>query len=240
MDICRKLIEPPVKGNKIAKEDKKDTKDKVDKTSKDKRTKTKEKIKEIIKIDIKKDISEVVVEECSKTEKDTTNNIDKIKYSKEEKAEYFKNQMEELKYSIEDKIRDFLENSEELKNFIKFKNKHFKSYSFRNSLLIYNQFPTASYVAGFTKWRELGYTVNKGSKSIKILVPLIKKADDKQSKDKQEIYGFKAVSVFDLSQVKAGPNAEPIPSLDMGINSTENMQHSEEVLFKACKTFNLI
>ena len=67
--------------------------------------------------------------------------------SKEEKAEYFKKQLDELKNSIEDKIEDFLKNSEELKAFICFKNKHFRTYSFRNSLLIYNQFPNASYVA---------------------------------------------------------------------------------------------
>ena len=39
-------------------------------------------------------------------------------YSKEEKAEYFKNQLEDLKNSIEDKIQNFLDNSEELKNFL--------------------------------------------------------------------------------------------------------------------------
>lgn len=162
---------------------------------------------------------------------------DKVEYSKEEKAEYFKSQLEELKNSIENKIDNFLNNSEELKDFIRFKNKHFKTYSFRNSLLIYNQFPGAIYVAGFTKWRELGYTVIKGSKSIKILVPLIKKTENNQSKENQEIYGFKAVSVFDVSQVTAGPNSEPIPSLDLDIHSTEHMQYSEEILFKACKTF---
>ena len=157
-------------------------------------------------------------------------------YSKEEKAEYFKNQLEDLKNSIEDKIQNFLDNSEELKNFLKFKNKHFRTYSFRNSLLIYNQFPKASYVAGFKKWQELGYTVNKGSKAIKILVPLIKKNEDKQE-DSQEIYGFKSVSVFDISQVSPGPNAEPIPGLDLDVLSTENMEYPEDILFNACKTF---
>lgn len=160
----------------------------------------------------------------------------KASYSKEEKAEYFKSKLEDLKNSIEDKIEDFLNNSEELKNFLRFKNKHFRTYSFRNSLLIYNQFPSASYVAGFNKWRELGYSVNKGSKAIKILVPLIKKKDE-QSTDNQEIYGFKTVNVFDISQVSPGPNAEPIPDLDLDIHSTENMEYSGELLLEACKTF---
>ena len=161
----------------------------------------------------------------------------KTEYTKEEKTEYFKNQLEELKNSIEDKIEDFLKNSEELKEFIRFKNTHFRTYSFRNSLLIYNQFPSASYVAGFSKWKELGYSVIKGSKAIKILVPLLKKNEDNQSNENQEIYGFKAVPVFDVSQVSPGPNAEPIPSLDLDIHSTENMEYSGEILLEACKKF---
>lgn len=169
-------------------------------------------------------------------------NPDKTKFSKEEKTEYFKNQLQELKDSIEDKIQNFLENSEELKKFIKFKNDHFRTYSFRNSMLIYNQFPTASYVAGYGKWQELGYSVVKGSKAIKILVPLVKKIESSinenfKSEDNKEIYGFKAVNVFDISQVQAGPKAVPLPSIELDIQSTEYIEYSEENLFNACKTF---
>ncbi len=170
----------------------------------------------------------------NKTEK---SKLDKTKFSKEEKSEYFKNQLQELKDSIEDKILNFLENSQELKNFIKFKNDHFRTYSFRNSMLIYNQFPTASYVAGFNKWKELGYSVVKGSKAIKILVPLIKKNENSKNEDSKEIYGFRAVNVFDVSQVQAGPDATPLPSIDLDIQSTEHMEYSEETLFNACKIF---
>ena len=172
-----------------------------------------------------------------KTTKAQCSKKDKTKFSKEEKSEYFKNQLQKLKDSIEDKIANFLENSEELKNFIKFKKDHFRNYSFRNSLLIYNQFPTASYVAGFSKWKELGYSVIKGSKSIKILVPLIKKTEDSKGEESNEIYGFKTVNVFDVSQVQAGSNATPLPSIDFDIQSTEHMEYSEETLFNACKIF---
>ena len=187
-------------------------------------------------IGVKRLFAEKDYEFADNTSKEKSKTKKSSDYSKEEKAEYFKNQLEDLKNSIEDKIQNFLDNSEELKNFLKFKNKHFRTYSFRNSLLIYNQFPKASYVAGFKKWQELGYTVNKGSKAIKILVPLIKKNEDKQE-DSQEIYGFKSVSVFDISQVSPGPNAEPIPGLDLDVLSTENMEYPEDILFNACKTF---
>ena len=96
-------------------------------------------------------------------------------YSKEEKREYFKKQMEELKGTIEDKITDFLENSEELKKFIEFRRKHFYSYSINNTLLIYRQMPQATFVAGFNKWKSLGYKVKKGSKALNILIPMIRK-----------------------------------------------------------------
>lgn len=161
----------------------------------------------------------------------------KAKYTKEEKSEYFKKKLQNLKDSIEDKIDDFLENSEELKNFIQFKKKHFKTYSLRNSILIYNQFPKASYVAGFKKWQELGYSIKSGSKAIKILIPLIKKENSENNKEKEIPYGFKAVNIFDISQVVPGPDAQKIPSINLNVHLTENMNYSEEILFEACKLF---
>ncbi len=256
MDICRKVIENATKSKKIQETKKKDTvsetnKASTDKTSTGKTTKTKEKNNKESskKNENEKDenikdqnIEEKSINEKGTEEKNSTDSTGKTEYSKEEKSEYFKNQLEELKNSIEYKIDDFLKNSEELKNFIRFKNKYFKTYSFRNSLLIYNQFPSANYVAGFSKWKELGYSVIKGSKAIKILVPLIKKNENSKNESSkaeytQEIYGFKAVNVFDISQVIAGPNAEPIPSLDMDIHPTEHMQYSENILLEACKEF---
>ncbi|GLI57789.1 hypothetical protein PM10SUCC1_33030 [Propionigenium maris DSM 9537] len=155
------------------------------------------------------------------------------KYSKEEKREYFRKQMEELKEGIEDKITDFLENSEELKSFISFRRKHFKNYSINNTLLIYRQMPEASYVAGFWKWQELGYKVKKGSKSISILIPMIRK--DEEEKDK--IYGFKKGSVFDVSQVEATKGAQELPSIDTSIKATKDTVFSPVRLLDSTKEY---
>lgn len=133
------------------------------------------------------------------------------KYSKEEKREYFKKQMDELKDSVEEKIQDFLENSEELKRFISFRRKNFKNYSINNTLLIYRQCPGASYVAGYNKWKELGYIAKKGSRALNILIPLIRKWED----DKDKIYGFKKDNVFDISQVEVTENAQELPTIDV-------------------------
>ncbi|WP_404988794.1 ImmA/IrrE family metallo-endopeptidase [Clostridium culturomicium] len=47
----------------------------------------------------------------------------------------------------------------------------FYNYSFRNTFLIQNQFVGAIAVGSYGFWKEKGFTVNKGEKGIKILVP---------------------------------------------------------------------
>ncbi len=98
--------------------------------------------------------------------------------------------IEGLKGNINDKIKDFLENSQELKDFIDCRKKHFYNYSIRNTVLIYKQDRSASTVAGFNKWKELGYNIKKGAKAIKILVPLITNRE-KEGKDENYVYGYK-------------------------------------------------
>ena len=46
--------------------------------------------------------------------------------------------------------------------------RRFASYSWRNVLLILSQHPSAERVAGFRKWLELGYAVQRGQHAIKI------------------------------------------------------------------------
>ena len=49
----------------------------------------------------------------------------------------------------------------------------FHNYSFGNILAIARQRPTATRVAGFGTWNELGRFVKKGEKGIQILAPMI-------------------------------------------------------------------
>src|ERR1700722_4037179 len=49
----------------------------------------------------------------------------------------------------------------------------FHNYSFGNILEIARQKPDATRVAGFWKWKELGRSVKKGEKGIRILAPII-------------------------------------------------------------------
>ncbi len=80
----------------------------------------------------------------------------------------------------------------------------FHHYSFNNTLLILQQFPEATRVAGYNAWRKLDRFVRKGEKGIWILAPMVYKADADTSAGTDEatrvIRGFKPVPVFDLSQ----------------------------------------
>src|SRR5277367_3774534 len=84
----------------------------------------------------------------------------------------------------------------------------FHNYSFGNVLEIARQMPTATRVAGFWTWKNLGRSVNAGAKGIRILAPIVgvrRKKDEEAEKDitKQNtrvLLGFRNTYVFDISQ----------------------------------------
>ncbi|MAT70323.1 MAG: DUF1738 domain-containing protein [Planctomycetaceae bacterium] len=79
----------------------------------------------------------------------------------------------------------------------------FHNYSFGNCMLIGKQKPNATLVAGFRAWLKLGRHVRKGEKGICILAPLVgKKEAADGSEETREVFGFRAVHVFDVSQTE--------------------------------------
>ncbi len=86
----------------------------------------------------------------------------------------------------------------------------FHNYSLGNILEIARQKPNATRVAGFWKWKELGRSVRKGEKGIRIMAPIIgirRKKDEEAEKDitKQNtavLVGFRSAYVFDVSQTE--------------------------------------
>jgi antirestriction protein ArdC len=80
----------------------------------------------------------------------------------------------------------------------------FYRYSLRNVMLIASQKPSATHVAGFHAWHELGRFVKKGEKGIMILAPIVRrKSESVQNKETDEsptAVGFRAAYVFDISQ----------------------------------------
>jgi antirestriction protein ArdC len=90
----------------------------------------------------------------------------------------------------------------------------FHAYSLGNQLLIAFQNPEATQVAGYKTWQKLGRQVRKGEKGLKILAPctypvakLMK--DDGTEETIRQARGFRAVSVFDISQT----DGEALPTI---------------------------
>jgi hypothetical protein len=81
----------------------------------------------------------------------------------------------------------------------------FHNYSFGNVLEIARQMPTATRVAGFWAWKNLGRSVKAGQKGIRILAPIIgvrRKKDEEAEKDitkqnERVLVGFRNAYVFD-------------------------------------------
>lgn len=128
---------------------------------------------------------------------------------------------EDIRREIDEAIAN-LNTAERWTNWLEYAGR-FHNYSFNNQLLIQMQFPTATQVAGFNRWKDLGRAVEKGSKAIWIWAP--KKArvkapcppgvtPDGQEDGKPFVYrkvvtGFLPVSVFDVTQTAGDPVPSP-------------------------------
>jgi N-terminal domain of anti-restriction factor ArdC len=88
--------------------------------------------------------------------------------------------------------------------------------SLNNQLLVALSCPDATFVAGFKAWLSLGYCVRKGEKGIRIIAPMpinnrqSERAEGSAGEDRPRVL-FKAVSVFDRSQVAPLDGVEQAP-----------------------------
>jgi len=89
----------------------------------------------------------------------------------------------------------------------------FRKYSWTNCLLISIQRPSATYVAGFQRWQELGHHVRKGEKGIAILAPVLCKArrannqsesanDGGEATAERRLVAFRKTYVWDVEQTE--------------------------------------
>ncbi len=83
--------------------------------------------------------------------------------------------------------------------------------SLNNQLLVALSRPDATFVAGFKAWLNLGYCVNKGEKAIRIVAPMPVRQSEKGDGEAETRVLFKAVSVFDRSQVSVLESGTPTP-----------------------------
>lgn len=122
-------------------------------------------------------------------------------------------QVQDLLNQLE-KALESIKNEDSFKKYLKTMSL-FPSYTMKNTLLIFSQFPTATYIAGFQTWKNVfGRTVKKGEKGIRILAPKIVQEDKNNEQEKKKvIVGYKTIYVFDISQTqgKELPTFSPIP-----------------------------
>ena len=144
-----------------------------------------------------------------------------------------RDRIKEITDGIEQGIKDMF-NSDNFRQYLRTMSR-FHHYSLNNIILIQQQCPHATHVAGFTKWKnEFGRNVRKGEKGIKILAPapvrkkieMTKIDPDTQMAAKDEngndiveekeikLPFFKVVSVFDVSQTDGRPLPAIVSTLD--------------------------
>jgi antirestriction protein ArdC len=90
----------------------------------------------------------------------------------------------------------------------------FRKYSWGNVMLIASQRPTASHVAGYHAWNQLGRSVKKGEKGIMILAPMVVKLKQEplpaqtETREPFRLTGFRTAYVFDVAQTEGRPLPE--------------------------------
>lgn len=96
----------------------------------------------------------------------------------------------------------------------------FHNYSFNNTIMLFQQRPDATRVAGYKMWQSLGRQVNKGETGIRIFAPVTRRVDktdrngnpvlDAQGRPvtSVQLVGVKPTSVFDILQTSGEPLVE--------------------------------
>ena len=155
------------------------------------------------------------------------------------------------------RVKEFKNNPEKVQDYLDFVAKC-PNYSYRNLLLIQSQYPSAKYVGSYNHFKDKGFHVMRGEKGIKILSPKFKKhvnvdgkllplnKVDKSVQEKvknneikavDKVYGYKPVTVFDVTQTNA--KADDLP--EYYPNRREKLYTSSpnatEHVFKALKSF---
>lgn len=104
----------------------------------------------------------------------------------------------------------------------------FHNYSLNNLLLISAQCPHATRVAGYKAWQAMGRQVranpNPGQPyAIRIMAPMVGKEDRTDPDSPSRVFGFRAASVFDISQTDGEPLPEQIRPVMVAGDAPEGM-----------------
>lgn len=163
-------------------------------------------------------------------------NSNTLKGSSKMDKETKKEKIDRMMKTLDEGVRDVFE-SDKYKSYLSAMAK-FHSYSWRNVMLILNQKPSATYVAGYNKWQsDFNRQVNKGEKGIMILGGRTVKYEPKSNKSKDtnnsEIESpaangsyvvFYPTYVFDVSQTDGDPLPLPVTELEGNVSNYEYLK----------------
>lgn len=127
-------------------------------------------------------------------------NSDNKTYSKEEYAEYKKNEKKQLYDIIDKRAKITISNGKELKKYLDVQSR-FESYSVGNALAVTEQMPNATILKDYKGWNELGVYPKMFHKKIKILEP-----GESYMKDDGSVgINYNVKKMIDISQVPIKP-----------------------------------
>ncbi len=122
------------------------------------------------------------------------------KKKKQEKRKIDRKEIDDLVSKIDLELERFLKEGKYKEVLLAMGN--LSHYSLNNQIYILMQKQDAHACYGVKKWNALGRWIKKGERSIKIFSPIVKKAEDKNEKEKKVLLGFRLTSVFDISQTE--------------------------------------
>lgn len=104
---------------------------------------------------------------------------------------------------LEKELNRFSNNPDEMYKHWQMCRKQLHSYSLRNIMIANFQLygmkhKSVEMLALYRNWQKMGRQVQYGEKGLKILAPLIRKYEN----DEEDCYGFRQVTVFDVSQTE--------------------------------------
>lgn len=174
------------------------------------------------------------------------------KYTKKSPEER-KKEIDELIENLKTGVDNYL-NSDNYKNLLEHYSK-FHEYSLRNTILILNQCPSATYVASYATWKtEFNRQVNAGEKGLKIICPVKKSCEIEKEKldqngnrildsngnvvvEKKKIdyLRFKIGYTFDISQTSQ-INGKPVIELSATKELTGDLSNFGEMMMALRET----
>lgn len=131
--------------------------------------------------------------------------------SREQKREWAlqtKQQEKQMEAMVQSLAASFQDAPEDVAEFLSFGSKFYR-YSVRNNMLVYGQNPYATYVQSYKAWKDMGYSIKKGEKGIKVYVPVqatILKVGDKlvplEQATKEQKIQYKAGELESITQTR--------------------------------------